>query len=48
MESKTIPVVRAAILVAALVFIAIGILREEHLIVLKKAIAICLECIGVG
>ncbi|MEA4988999.1 MAG: CD1871A family CXXC motif-containing protein [Anaerovorax sp.] len=26
----------------------IGILREEHFIVLQKAVKICLECIGVG
>ena len=27
---------------------AYGFLRQEHLTVLKKAITICLECIGVG
>lgn len=33
----------------ALLFITSGVfLREEHKIVLKKAINICLECIGVG
>lgn len=33
----------------ALLFIASGVLlREEHRIVLRKAINICLECIGVG
>lgn len=29
-------------------FIAIGRMRQEHLVVLKKAVNICLECIGVG
>jgi len=24
------------------------VIREEHLIVLKKAVNICLECIGIG
>jgi len=37
-----------ALLAASLLFIGVGILREEHLMVLKKAVKICLECIGVG
>ena len=32
----------------SIVFIALGIFREEHQVVLKKAINICLECIGLG
>ena len=28
--------------------IVTGIIREEHAAVLKKAINICLECIGIG
>ncbi|WP_428829577.1 CD1871A family CXXC motif-containing protein [Beduinella massiliensis] len=31
-----------------LAFIGVGLFREEHLTVLKKAVAICLECIGIG
>lgn len=34
-------------LALSLFFIGIGIVREEHLVVLQKAINICLECIGV-
>ena len=37
-----------ALLVAAAVLIAAGLAMQEHLIVWKKAINICLECIGVG
>ena len=29
-------------------FITIGVFRNENSVVLKKAINICLECIGVG
>lgn len=32
----------------SLLFVGIGLLREEHFVVFKKAINICLECIGVG
>lgn len=32
----------------SVLFIAFGMLREEQLVVLKKAISICLECIGLG
>ena len=37
-----------ACLVLGLAFVGFGLLREEHLTVLKKAAAICLECIGIG
>lgn len=35
-------------LVAALAFIAIGVLNGEYQEVLGKAVRICLECIGIG
>ena len=31
-----------------LCFMVLGIIREEHLAVLEKAVMICLECIGIG
>lgn len=37
-----------ALVAIACLFIFVGVLREEHLVVLQKAINICLECIGVG
>lgn len=36
------------LLILSILFIITGVLRQEHLVVLKKAVNICLECIGVG
>ena len=46
--NKKLLAIQITILVLALVFIGVGLLREEHLVVLKKAVNICLECIGIG
>jgi len=43
-----LPYIKYGLLVIAILFICFGICRGEHLIVLKKAINICLECIGLG
>ena len=40
--------VKYGLLIVSGVFIGLGLLREEHLVVLKKAVNICLECIGLG
>ena len=40
--------IRGVLLVTAAVFMAAGVLRGEHEVVLKKAINICMECIGIG
>ncbi|NLB61055.1 MAG: hypothetical protein GX802_01310 [Clostridiales bacterium] len=34
--------------VTGIAFVAIGAYRNEVAIVLKKAVMICLECIGIG
>lgn len=39
---------RICVLAAALLFIGIGLLRQEQVEVFKKAVKICLECIGIG
>lgn len=36
------------VLTVSVLFIGIGIQGKEHLVVFKKAVNICLECIGIG
>jgi hypothetical protein len=45
---KKINTARIITILTSLAFIGYGIIREEHLTVLKKAVNICLECIGIG
>ena len=46
-QYKLIHILRAVVIIAAAVCIFIGLNRGEAAIVLRKAIHICLECIGV-
>ena len=39
---------RICILVISVLFIGIGIVKQEHLEVMQKAVMVCLECIGIG
>lgn len=36
------------LLTLGVAFLALGIWREEYVVVMGKAINICLECIGIG
>lgn len=47
-DGKTNKIVRYGILTVAIVFIGVGLLRQEQMEVLGKAVRICLECIGIG
>ncbi|MDR1183618.1 MAG: thioredoxin [Coriobacteriales bacterium] len=44
---KTI-ILAAAVIVLALAFIAIGVMRGDALEIYRKAARICFECIGIG
>lgn len=46
-QARMIQMLRVAVIIAAAVCIFIGMSRGEVSIVLRKAIRICLECIGV-
>ncbi len=43
-----INVIRAVILVIALVLVVVGLINGGYIDVLNKAIRICYECIGIG
>lgn len=48
MRKPDVLLLRGGTLICAAVFIALGLLGKEHLLVLQKAVRICLECIGLG
>lgn len=48
LKNKGLLAARYGLLAAALLCIAVGLLGQEHVAVLQKAVMICLECIGIG
>ncbi len=48
MDRKGILAARVSVFIVSICFIAMGIMRNEHFVVFKKAVKICLECIGLG
>ena len=48
MSGRKLWIVRAAVLAVSASVIALGVARGEHLEVLQKGAAVCLECIGLG
>lgn len=48
MRSRMERVIPSLLAAAGAVFMIVGIYRGELAIVLRKAITICLECIGIG
>jgi len=47
-REKRIACLRGVLLALGVAFMCIGVLRQEQAVVLKKAVNICLECIGIG
>lgn len=47
-RTKTLFLIRWGILLVSILFLVIGIEKQEYLEVLQKAVKICLECIGIG
>ena len=39
---------RIIILILEVEAIIFGLMQQEHMVVMKKAVNICMECIGVG
>ena len=46
-EKKPVPL-RIALIAAAAVLIAVGVLRGDNDSIFRKAVFICMECIGIG
>lgn len=47
-RTQTLFLIRWGILLVSILFLVIGIAKQEYLEVLQKAVKICLECIGIG
>ena len=45
---RRLNIIRAAVFAVALAFICIGLANGQAAVVLRKAMRVCLECIGVG
>lgn len=48
MSKKSLWMIRGSIILLSVLCIGFGVIRGEHLEVLKKAVNICLQCIGIG
>lgn len=48
MTVKRLWTARLLLALTALCFIALGVMKQEPVMVLQKAVKICLECIGIG
>lgn len=48
MKEQTRYLIGTALLAVAVVLVFVGVQNGESAVVLKKAVNICLECIGIG
>lgn len=47
-KTTALAVLKWGVLLTAVLFLVVGLLNREYREVLRKAVAICLECIGIG
>ena len=47
-RNRALFVMRVCMLAVSVLFIGIGVIRQEQIEVMNKAVRICLECIGIG
>ena len=47
-QIRAVNLLRIGAIIIAIACICFGVFRNENAVVLRKAIRICLECIGVG
>lgn len=48
MKEKTKNILAFSVIAIGILFICVGVYRNEIEVVLRKAVNICLECIGIG
>jgi len=48
MNSSRRRIIQLSILTAGVILVVLGVIRGDALEILKKAVLVCMECIGIG